>query len=133
LGIQPTTKAAGEQVGVVNNLKAAWDKVPKNVTTTYTIKTVGSAPDGGTNANGRAGGGPVVESVAVNINELNRERFVPYAGGSMMPATTNNLGPVSIVINGAGQSASQIAQAVAIELGRMTNLAVSSGAGMLGL
>jgi hypothetical protein len=133
LGVEPTTEAVKDQDKAVKTLKGAWDLVPRNVKTVYTIETVGSVPSGGTETMGRAGGGPVTESVAVNVNELNRERFVPYASGSMLPATTNNLGPVSIVINGAGQNAQAIAQAVAIELGRMANLAESSGAGMIGM
>jgi hypothetical protein len=132
LGISPTTKAAFDQRAEVEKLSQMWLNIPKTVKTVYTIEVKGDVP--GQPVAGRAGGGPVTESVPVNINELNRERLVPYASGSMVPATTNNnLGPVSINIHGAGQNAQAIAQAVAIELGRMTNLAVSSGAGMLGM
>jgi hypothetical protein len=86
-----------------------------------------SGEKGGLIGGGRAGGGPVAESVPVNVNELNRERFVPYAGGSMVPAA-NNLGPVSIVVNAApGQNVQQIAQAVSSILARKTRSMINGG------
>lgn len=37
LGIEPTTAAALNQITVIDNLTAAWAKIPTSVTTTYTI------------------------------------------------------------------------------------------------
>ncbi len=67
LGIKPTTAAARDQSGAVRDVKAAWDVVPRNVKTTYTIETHGSVPAGGSTTTGggggntRAMGGPVNE------------------------------------------------------------------------
>jgi hypothetical protein len=130
LGIKPTTAAAKDQTTQVKNLKAEWDKIPRSVKTVYTIKTEGHIPNVPSDPE-RAGGGPVIERVPIRMNELYRERFVPYAAGSMMPAS-HNVGPVSIVVNPpAGTSVHDIARAVSIELARMSRARSNAGVSTL--
>lgn len=138
LGVKPTTDAVHDQAREVGALKGMWDKIPRNVTTVYTIETKGSAPTGGS-PSGRAGGGPVAQGVPVNVNELFNERFVPYAAGSMMPSSGNTsyqttIASGAVVINPpAGVNAREIAQAVMAELGRQTNQLIAAGAGGMGV
>ena len=137
LGVKPTTEAVHDQANEVGALKGLWDQVPRHVKTVYEIETKGSVP-GGT-PSGRAGGGPVAQGVEVNVNELFRERFVPYTSGSMMPSSGNvsyqtRIDSGAIVIQpSAGADARAIARQVIVELGSQTNQALIAGAGWTGL
>lgn len=127
LGLKPTTQAAKDQTTSIKNLNTEWNRIPKNVRTVYTITVNGEVP----NIPERAGGGPVAERTPVRVNELYRERFVPYAAGSMMPAT-HNVGPISIVVNPpAGTSVRDIARAVSVELARMSRARSNAGVSSL--
>lgn len=135
LGVNPTTDAVRDQKDAVGALKDMWDQVPRTVKTVYTIETQGTAPA----TSGRAGGGPVAQNVPVNVNELFSERFVPYAGGSMMPSSSNvsyqtNISKGAIVINPpAGVNAREIADYVLSEAGNRANQMIVSGAGWTGV
>lgn len=132
LGVKPTTEAVQGQDKAVNTLKNSWAAIPREVKTTYTIETRGQAPSGGDSTPGRAGGGPVVERMAVNVDEIHREKLVPYQSGSMMPAGAT-IGSVTIPIYAQpGQSVTEIARAVAVELGRLANIGTLTGAGLIG-
>jgi hypothetical protein len=101
LGIKPTTVAAGAQSIVVKNLKSAWDTIPTEVKTVYTIQTTGSAPAavaGGsapaaaapTNRAGRGArdgmalGGFAPAGMPQWIGEHGREPFIPAVDGRVL-------------------------------------------------
>lgn len=129
LGLKPTTQAVKDQMNSVMGLNTQWNRVPKTVKTVYTITVNGAIPN--ISDPERAGGGPVTERMPVRVNELYRERFVPYAAGSMMPAT-HNVGPISIVVNPpAGTSVRDIARAVSVELARMSRARSNAGVSSL--
>lgn len=76
-GIKPTTGATVEQTGKVDLLIDAWGRVPRDVTTTYTIEQRGSLP-------GRAYGGPVTAGLPYLVGERGPEMFVPRQNGDII-------------------------------------------------
>ncbi len=81
-GISPTTARTREQAGSVDLLIDAWQHVPRDVTTNYTINQTGSVP-------GRAYGGPVSAGLPYMVGERGPEMFVPSQGGTVYANTTN--------------------------------------------
>jgi hypothetical protein len=102
LGIKPTTVATSEQSTVVKNLKSAWDTIPKDVKTVYTIQTTGSAPAAATAGSsapaaaastkgqgrgardGMALGGFAPAGMPQWIGEHGREPFIPAVDGRVL-------------------------------------------------
>jgi hypothetical protein len=101
LGIKPTTVATGEQSAVVKNLKSAWDTIPKEVKTVYTIQTTGSQPAAGAGGcspaaaapnkrpsrgarDGMALGGFAQAGMPQWIGEHGREPFIPAVDGRVL-------------------------------------------------
>lgn len=85
LGIKPTTLAAGEQKGVVDDLKAAWMGVPKTWKTKYTIETEGEIPGGGGGrSSGMALGGVARAGLPIWIGEHGAEPFLPAVDGRVL-------------------------------------------------
>lgn len=146
------TMAGDDYADTVLYLAEAWNKVPKNVTTTYTVKYnkvgFGSEPGPGASVvipgedverpnpnpkKPRAMGGPVVPGGSYLVGERGPELFVPNQSGNIIPnGAGGGIYIENMIINGAGQSPQVLAGMVAIELEKRTRYALRAGAGYAG-
>jgi hypothetical protein len=71
------------EIGLIYDVKAAWEAVPKQVETTYTIRVKGHAP--GTPYDYEQYGGPVQANRPYIVGEVGPELFVPNTPGRIIP------------------------------------------------
>jgi hypothetical protein len=106
----PASQLIATQVSTVEGLANAWLRVPKNVTTTYTIRYEGGEkkPPGV-----KQHGGPVSAYSPYIVGEAGPELFVPNTSGRIVPNNQlGNGGGGTIIIHNHSAGAAALTMAV---------------------